>query len=250
VVEAGTTPTVTENVTGGTNFTVIFTGTPSAGQVFVDRKTGKCIVNATDNGKSFLVDYSGVGSAANLENISGLASYSGSIGNLGDLSTTDKSNLVAAINEVYSGRIIQVQESSVSTSGTAASALIPFDDTIPQNTEGYQLLSVSITPSSASSMLEVEAVAFVGEDSNTSDAVLAALFRDGTANALAVDVYNGRNSYAVNFGRLQIKYYVTAGSTSATTFKLRIGLDANATVRWNGVNGSRYFGGALKAFFA
>ena len=79
-----------------------------------------------------------------------------------------------------------VQRSVVSTATSSTSATnIPNDDTIPQNTEGAQILSSgSFTPLSASNIVRVTVLAWVGSTGVT--AVIAALFKDSNANASAV----------------------------------------------------------------
>lgn len=131
------------------------------------------------------------------------------------------------------------------TSATGAVAtgttIIPRDDTIPQNTEGTQFLSVAITPTSATSILEIEAVLMLS-CSVTSD-VIAALFRDSNANALAV-----ASQYATtNLGVMEVVliHRVVAGSTAATTFAVRAGPMTAGTVTFNGASGGRYYGGVM-----
>lgn len=147
----------------------------------------------------------------------------------------------------------QVVYAEITTSGTFANARIPFDDTLPQNTEGAELLTASITPQSAASFLWVEAQAFVGEDSNLSDGVAAALFRDSAADAVAADFNAYDKSWGflganIQVGRLHLSRRVASVAAVSTTFKVRIGLNTNDTVRYNGANGGRVFGGSLISF--
>jgi hypothetical protein len=120
---------------------------------------------------------------------------------------------------------------------------IPLDDTIPQNTEGDQYMSLSITPKSSTSKLLIDVV-FVGSNSAPSDIILA-LFQDSGANALAamssfVDTATARRM-------LGFRHVMTSGTTAATTFKLRAGPQANVggTLTFNGFSGNRLFGGAM-----
>ena len=152
-----------------------------------------------------------------------------------------------------SDKVVQVVYEEITTSGTFATAQIPFDDTIPQNTEGAELLTATIVPRYANSYLIVEAVAFVGENTNTSGGIAAAVFRDSTANAVAVDfcisdVTNNIIAASHSFAPLRPSVRVTSNAATSTTFKLRIGLDTSSTVRYNGVAGSRMFGGSLVSY--
>lgn len=119
----------------------------------------------------------------------------------------------------YAGAILQVVETSYSTAASTSS-VIPLDSTIPQNTEGTQILSASITPTSASNKLLIE-VSLPFLDGNTGVVVYSALFQDSTANAIA----GGTNTTAGSgyTEALYYTHYMTAGTTSSTTFKVRYG---------------------------
>lgn len=64
-------------------------------------------------------------------------------------------------------------------------SLIPWDDTVPQNTEGTEVMNVSITPKSATNLLEIEALVHYSEDTNFSDHFVLAAFKDSAASAFA-----------------------------------------------------------------
>lgn len=114
----------------------------------------------------------------------------------------------------------------------------PSDDTIPQNTEGTEFLTVTITPKSASSNLLVEVNACMSTNANAY--ITSALFRDSTANAIAaVGQY-----YQTNEGFVaSMRAIVASGSTAATSFKMRSGGNVASTVALNGVSGARLYGG-------
>jgi hypothetical protein len=141
-------------------------------------------------------------------------------------------NLIGAskmVQRVYS------EDGAVATGTTT----LPADDTIPQNTEGTQFLSVSITPSSATNILDIEVSVMVAASAIVH--ISAALFQDSTANALAA-----RSQKALAAGDLmQITFMhsMVAGTTSATTFKVRIGGSGASTITLNGFSGGRIFGG-------
>lgn len=117
--------------------------------------------------------------------------------------------------------------------------VIPNDDTIPQNTEGDQYMQLTITPKSATSKLKID-VTVVGSLSIGDNHSLA-LFQDATASALTVaSVQN----VAGVLETVSFSYYMTSGTTSATTFKVRVGKEGGAsTYTFNGVGGARKFGG-------
>lgn len=138
-----------------------------------------------------------------------------------------------------SGKIVQIvrTESSAVQTGTTAMFL---DDTIPQNTEGDQYLSVSITPTNASSTLLIEVLLHAANSGGTSQ--IAALFQDSNANAINSAVFGVTTSAAIY--PLIINHKMTAGTTSATTFKVRSGTGSGTTTI-NGTGGARRMGGVL-----
>lgn len=118
--------------------------------------------------------------------------------------------------------------------------VIPSDDTIPQNTEGDQYMTQIITPKSATNRLLIEIDAQLTSNAAPAD-ISMALFQDTTANALAAKtVTYGTTSYIQN---LRIVHDMLAGTTSATTFKMRAGANSVNTTTFNGQGGVRRFGG-------
>lgn len=141
---------------------------------------------------------------------------------------------------MYAGAVLQVVNVTT-TSVATTTTVIPEDDTIPQNTEGGEFMSLSITPTSASSKLLIQVVCNLSPGSS-GQTVIAALFQDSTANALAA-VAQGTYD-AADQAPLTFNYYMTAGTTSSTTFKVRGGKPAGANpVTFNGITGGRLFGG-------
>jgi len=141
---------------------------------------------------------------------------------------------------VSSGTVLQIvnyQTGAVATGTT----LIPPDDTIPQNTEGNEYMSLAITPRSATSKLLIE-VTFLAAP-NANQYITCALFQDSTANALsAVTEVNGSADWSVT---LSFSHVMTSGTTSSTTFKVRGGGNTAGTTTFNGSvsAGVRVFGG-------
>jgi hypothetical protein len=138
------------------------------------------------------------------------------------------------------GSVVQVVNTT-SVALATGTTLIPNDDTIPQNDEGTEFLTLAITPTNASNKLKIEVTGLW-----TSDAaswLIVALFQDSTAGALAVSHdYDSVATAVVNHG---LSHFMTAGTTSATTFKVRAGPHSTATVTMNGENEGRRFGGVL-----
>ena len=129
-----------------------------------------------------------------------------------------------------------VQTQALVTGTTAGPYL---DDTIPQNTEGDQILSLAFTPTSATNKLRISVKINTGINGGT---VMGALFQDTTANALASClnyVPTADTMYSMGFDHTMV-----AGTTSSTTFKVRVGSQISHTISINGVSGGRIHGGS------
>lgn len=139
------------------------------------------------------------------------------------------------------GKIVQVAEGTPYTAYNSSTVAMPYDDSIPQNTEGTEWVTVSITPTNASNRLVIEADMPVVAG-NTSIACQAAIFKDSIADALAVTT---NRSFGENYGSfsMHVRHEMAAGTTSATTFKLRAGSHDGSTMYVNGNNDARKFGG-------
>ena len=120
------------------------------------------------------------------------------------------------------GSVLQVvrAETAANTSG---SAQIPLDNTIPQITEGFEVLTCSITPISASSKLYIVSTMYAGEASNITNSLVAALFRDSTANAFAVSMGFMDINNLETGTPIYTSAYINSTSTAATTIQARLG---------------------------
>ena len=133
-------------------------------------------------------------------------------------------------------------KSTIVTSLGSTTALIPFDDTAPQNTEGADPgLSVSIAPRSASNRLVIHVTAFVASDNGD---ITAALFQSGVSSAIAAGGVSSLNRTGTLM-QVAFSHVMTAGTTSNTTFSVRYGQSAaGGTATLNGISSlSRRYGG-------
>ncbi len=139
-------------------------------------------------------------------------------------------------------QVVTVQSSAVATGTT----LIPYDATIPQDTEGDQYLSSgAFTPTNAASTLEIEVQLFV-TNSNGIGIQALALFVAGTANALKTA---GMPINTANLsGSLSLFYSVSAGSTTARTYNARSGNNNAGTTNVNGAAGATIYGSTLSSY--
>lgn len=122
---------------------------------------------------------------------------------------------------------------------------IPLDDTIPQNTEGTEIMTLAITPKSATNVLVIEGVILMSYSVATGN-LIAALFQDSTANALATVA--SYQTTATGPMVMPFSYAMVAGTTSATTFKIRAGSNPAGTMTFNGQSSARFFGTSAKSF--
>lgn len=140
--------------------------------------------------------------------------------------------------------IIQVAstQSGALVTGTTA---MPYDDTIPQNTEGSELLTLAITPKSATNKLLIVVNLYLANNGTEKSTV--ALFQDTTASAIAAVADNTSVASANGEGMITLTHYMTSGTTSSTTFKVRAGTTAGGVMSMNGSAGARKLGGVASS---
>lgn len=142
--------------------------------------------------------------------------------------------------------MIQATYTSSSTVITCNTA-IPCDDTAPQSTEGNEVMTLAITPTSATNYLRIQGVVYGYEGAGQT--VCCALFKDSDSSAFWASA--GMGSGAGTGCPQVIDAYVVAGGTSEITIKLRVGVNNGGNPfyfngTWGGTT-SRYYGGALKS---
>lgn len=139
---------------------------------------------------------------------------------------------------------VREQTGAVATGTTQ----LPVDDTIPQNTEGDEYIDVSVTPTSAANLLEIEASLQLANNAATGH-IGTALFHDAVANALTAMARNfasASNRWVTG----QLKHQMLAGTTSSKTFDCRAGANVAGTTTFNGGAGVRDFGGVNNSFLS
>ena len=148
---------------------------------------------------------------------------------------------ITAGNVKLAGDVVQVVNTQTGAVATGTTVL-PQDDTIPQSGEGVEFMTLAITPTNASNKLKIDVVIYLS-NSAANQNFTAALFQDATANALAcINEFNGTASAPI---MLAFTHYMTAGTVSATTFKVRAGCNNAGTTTFNGSGGARLYGGVL-----
>lgn len=174
-------------------------------------------------------------SVSNTGTIYGVAVTTGTIG------TAGIANNAVDYTKVAAGAVVQVVD-ALFTAVATGTTLMPFDDTIPQNTEGDQYMTLAITPKSASNKLIIQSVCHVS-NSAAAQRFAGALFQDATANALAVGSTTPDTSGGTLVMPINIYHSMAAGTTSSTTFKVRVGANNAGTTTFNGSAAARLYGG-------
>lgn len=150
---------------------------------------------------------------------------------------------VAAADIAPPGSVTQCISTTNATPLTITT-VIPFDDTKPQVTEGTEILSATITPSSATSKIRVRFGFSMGRYANTNPVITAAVF-NGASDAIYAIYQNVEPSAGAFFG----EYIDAPGTTAPKTYSVRVGSHYAITFWINGYAtlGPRALGGASMA---
>lgn len=124
----------------------------------------------------------------------------------------------------------------------AAAGTIAATDTIPANTDGTEVMTASITPTNTGNKLRIDVVVQCSANSTQSH-MAAALFQDSVTNALAAG-RSSKNASAQSQGAVVFTHWMTAGTVSSTTFKVRAGC-SSGTLYFNGQSAARQYGGVM-----
>lgn len=118
--------------------------------------------------------------------------------------------------------------------------VIPFDNTLPTKSEGFECMTLAFTPKSASSLIVVEALLNVSCN-QASAHLIGALFKDTSCQSV------GCQFMASATGVVQLKMSIsfTSGSTTAFTLSVNAGNSVGGTTTVNGQASVGLFGGAL-----
>lgn len=151
-------------------------------------------------------------------------------------------------NAVNGGAKLLQEVHSSTSSLVTCSTTIPFDDTIPQQTEGTEVLTVTITPKSDTSTLVFEFVASYAN--TTANETIAALFQGATSNAIAAN-WSSQDTGS-DSGQVTLRHKTTSPGTGggAVTFKVRVGPSSFSTCYVNGDSASRRLGGVASCLLS
>jgi len=140
------------------------------------------------------------------------------------------------------GVLIQAKRVVTNTYASTTN-IIPLDDTIPQISEGSNLVTRTITPTSSSNQLII--LFHMLASASVSAFITAALFRDTNADAILAQSHYMDSP--TGFAPIQFNYAYVPGSTNEITFRVRYGLNVAGTAYSNGRPSGRMFGGVARA---
>jgi hypothetical protein len=122
----------------------------------------------------------------------------------------------------------------------SSTTVIPLDNTIPQISEGEEILTYAFTPVSATSTIVVEVI-FEGVDGAGGARFVAAIFKDAGVNAI-----NAGFTYpngGLGGAGLVLNHEEVSGSLTARTYSVRYGPDTAGTAYVNGQSSGARLGG-------
>ena len=142
------------------------------------------------------------------------------------------------------GKVLQVVNET-DTGITSTTTIMPYDDTIPQSGEGIEVMSVAITPADSSNKLIIMVTTNLSHNQAAGENTTA-LFQDSTAGALAA--VTNQKSGDGQVANCTFLHFMAAGTTSSTTFKVRVGNnDSGKTTNFNGFSSQARFGGVYSS---
>jgi hypothetical protein len=140
------------------------------------------------------------------------------------------------------GGIVNVVNASSITAFTITAAsggpqIIPLDNTVPQITEGVQVLSATITPKKVGNKI-FGLISFNGDASAANLAMVAAVFKDGASLAFA----STWSQDLAGSSLVSFDFFDQATTTSTITYTVRVGPATAGTIWINRNNSSQLLG--------
>lgn len=237
----------------------------SHGDFFIDSGAASAYVLTAGSPKQSPTAYSDGGMVRFVPGNTNTGASTANVATLGvvDIKSYDGSTLIAGdivagkLTEMYydtasgdfflsdgarTGEIVQVANFQTGAVNTGTTVMVN-DDTIPQNTEGDEYMTLAFTPKSATNNLKID-IEWFGSHSSTTAGMYMALFQDTTVDALAA-AWGTKNAIATGAVGLTMSHFMVAGTASSTTFKVRAGAAVAGTTTFNGGGGLRLFGGVV-----
>ena len=135
------------------------------------------------------------------------------------LTTASLQNAAVTGAKLQNGVTLQTVYAQTATS-QYIDTVMPVDNTKPQNTEGEEVITASITPSSNTNKVLVEALINGTQENGGGGTIIVALFKDANASAIATI----HHSFGAGFGgQLHLVFQDSPATTSSVTYKIRAG---------------------------
>jgi hypothetical protein len=131
-------------------------------------------------------------------------------------------------------------------SSASANNQIPYDNTVPQIGEGFQLWTTSFTPLFSTSTIVIVTSAFYTVASNADIYTTLAYFQSGSNSAIFAQLAGFSTSNGEGRGFSTTATF-SAGSTAARTYSCRMGPSANVTVFYCQGTGGQAYGGTTNS---
>ena len=148
-------------------------------------------------------------------------------------------------NGGVSGGIVQTVITQDGAPATGSTGVV-FDNSTPQqSTDGFSVMTRTITPKAAANTLAIDALVNCETDGGTSWAII--LYQDGGEDAVAVATSN-QDGVAGGTTQGRLYFEVAAGGTAEITFKIFVGTIAADTITFNGRNDTGLFNGKMNSF--
>jgi hypothetical protein len=149
-------------------------------------------------------------------------------------------------DSVAAGTVVQTAYAEYTALTSTSAVFAGVIDAVPQQSSGTELLTVTISPKAATNKLRLHFNAPM--TCGAASGMQVSAFRDGTANAIASSSLTAPSAAYICSMNLDVE--IVAGSTAATTFKIRYGnlqTGIANNVYVNGYAGNRYLGGTQRA---
>ncbi len=196
---------------------------------------------------SALTFYTGVAVASKAFIVLGYVTYEAGLAAAGTYASAPTRVQTFQYGMPLPGDVLQSQrkDDGAFATFTAGPATIPHDDTIPQITEGSEVLSNPITPTSSANLIRLQSHIYLSTPA-ASVCCIMALFKNGSSNAIAA---NEMDTFtATSRINMSIESLILAESSASLTFSVRSGNHTGSTMEFNGSSGGRKMGGVINSY--
>jgi len=128
------------------------------------------------------------------------------------------------------------------TAATVYNSVIPFDATVPQITEGVEIISTTYTPKIAGSKLRIT-FGGLAQVAATGQPLAAATFLNGGTDAVNTTV--DYHYYDGDAHRIATDFEIATSGLVPQTIAVRVGTHSGGAFKFNGQGGAT-FGGTMK----